>query len=73
MDYRSGTSDSVSRPVDKYSNKWLADVDGSYGTNNNGIFFFTPDGKYVEWTGTYLYSDIPFEIEDPIIKIKGEE
>ena len=48
-------------------NKWLPDVDGSYGTNDNGIFFFTPDGKYIEWTGIYLYSDIPFEISSPII------
>ena len=53
-----------------YTNKWLADVDGSYGENDNGIFFFTVDGKYVEWTGTYLYSDIPFEIENPILQVK---
>ena len=53
------------------ANDWLADVDGSYGENDNGIFFFTPDGKYVEWTGTYLYSDIPFEIDDPVVKIGG--
>ena len=52
------------------SAKWLADVDGSYGENDNGIFFFTPDGKYVEWTGTYLYSDIPFEIDDPVIRVE---
>ena len=52
--------------------EWLADVDGSYGENDNGIFFFTPDGKYIEWTGTYLYSDIPFVVENPIITIKGE-
>lgn len=51
------------------TNNWIADVDGSYGENDNGIFFFTPDGKYVEWTGTYLYSDIPFEVEDPVVKI----
>lgn len=50
-------------------NEWLPDVDGSYGSNDNGIFFFTTDGKYVEWTGTYLYSDIPFEIDDPIVKV----
>lgn len=50
-------------------NKWLADVDGSYGENDNGIFFFTPDGKYIEWTGEYLYSDIPFEIDNPILKV----
>lgn len=50
-------------------NEWLADVDGSYGTNDNGIFFFTPDGKYIEWTGIYLYSDIPFKVDDPVVKI----
>lgn len=49
-------------------NKWLADVDGSYGENDSGIFFFTPDGKYVEWTGEYLYSDIPFTIENPVVQ-----
>ena len=32
------------------ANDWLADVDGSYGENDDGIFFFTPDGKYIEWT-----------------------
>lgn len=51
-------------------NEWLPDVDGSYGTNDNGIFFFTPNGNYIEWTGTYLYSDIPFHIEEPTISIK---
>ena len=57
-------------PVNRYSNKWLADVDGSYGENDSGIFFFTPDGKYIEWTGTYLYSDIPFEVDAPIVQVK---
>lgn len=50
-------------------NNWLADVDGSYGSNDSGIFFFTPDGKYVEWTGDYLYSDIPFEISAPVLTV----
>ena len=48
-------------------NAWLADVDGSYGENDNGIFFFTPDGKYVEWTGEYMYSDIPFTVDNPVV------
>ena len=66
--YRSGNT-AATYSVDDYSNKWLADVDGSYGENDTGIFFFTPDGKYIEWTGTYLYSDIPFEVSDPIVKV----
>ena len=52
-----------------YINNWLADVDGSFGENDNGIFFFTTDGKYIEWTGTYLYSDIPFIVDEPILKV----
>lgn len=52
-------------------NKWLADVDGSYGQNDSGIFFFTPDGKYIEWSGDYLYSDIPFVIESPVLNVDG--
>lgn len=53
------------------ANDWLPDVDGSYGENDNGIFFFTTDGKYVEWTGTYLYSDIPFNVKDTVLS-EGE-
>lgn len=48
----------------------LSDVDGSYGENDSGIFFFTVDGNYVEWTGEYLYSDIPIEIDNPIVSYK---
>lgn len=66
--YRSN-SDSSTPNVYDYSNKWIADVDGSYGENDAGIFFFTPDGKYIEWTGTYLYSDIPFIVDDPVLKV----
>ena len=52
-----------------FENNWLADVDGSYGQNDSGIFFFTPDGKYIEYTGTYLYSDIPMIVDNPVIKV----
>lgn len=49
-------------------NHWLADVDGSYGENDAGIFFFDTEGHYWEWTGTYLYSDVYMTIEDPIVR-----
>lgn len=52
-------------------NSWLADVDGSYGENDSGIFFFTADGNYMEWTGPYLYTDIPFVVNDPILRVEG--
>lgn len=36
------------------------DIDGAYGENADGIFFFTADtGAYVEWKGDYMVSDQP--------------
>lgn len=68
--YTGGNESGDKSVIEKYSNKWLPDVDGSYGENDKGIFFFTPDGKYIEWTGTYLYSDIPFEVKDVVVTYK---
>ena len=50
----------------------IAGIDGCYGENVSGIFFFTTDGKYIEWTGDFLYSDIPFTVDEPILKVEGE-
>lgn len=34
------------------------DIDGAYGKNADGIFFFTADtDAYVEWMGSYFWSD----------------
>jgi hypothetical protein len=34
------------------------DLDGAYGDNAEGIFFFTADtDTYVEWAGDYLFTD----------------
>lgn len=65
-DFKSMNGENTTNVYD-YSNKWLPDIDGSYGENDNGIFFFTTDGKYVEWTGTYIYSDIPFNVEATVL------
>jgi len=36
-------------------NKWLPDVDGTYGSNGGGVFWFTPDGEMHEWGGTDVF------------------
>lgn len=51
-------------------NDWLADTDGTFGDNPAGIFFFDENGYYHEWTGVYWYSDMPFFIEDPVVKVE---
>ena len=39
--------------------------DGSYGENPDGIFFWTTDGIYKEWTGDYLYSKERMDLQQP--------
>jgi hypothetical protein len=34
-------------------------MDGSYGTNGNAIFWFTTEGHYMEWNGLYVVSEEP--------------
>lgn len=41
-------------------------LDGSYGTNGDGVFFFTTDGSYVEWNGEYVVSQRPLNIQTPV-------
>ena len=50
-------------------------LDGSYGTNGNAIFFFTTEGAYVEWPGEYLLSDQPLKLVTPpeLIYVKQVE
>jgi hypothetical protein len=46
------------------------DFDGSYGSNPNGIFYFTPQGEYKEWNGLYYLSDRPQNITvQPLVTI----
>lgn len=48
-------------------------MDGSYGTNGDAVFFFTTDGRYVEWNGQYLISDYQLPNIQPIKFTKSVE
>ena len=58
-----------------YHDKEVMDIDGTYGTLNYGIRFFTAEGTAVEWGGmgaTYLYSDAPLPINVPKLNAVAE-
>lgn len=42
------------------------DIDGSYGQNIDGVYFFTTEGAYVEWRGEYVYTSEPLKITQPV-------
>ena len=57
-------------PVGTYTQNVIEspDFDGTYGENPHGVFWFTEDGTYMEWNGTYFISDRPTRLtQDPIM------
>lgn len=48
------------------------DLDGSYGSNGDAIFFFTTEDVYIEWNGKYFLSDRPLKLASAPILIYEE-
>jgi len=44
--------------------------DGSYGSNEPGVFFFTTNGVLVETSMNYIYSDSPLPVNAPKLNPK---
>lgn len=47
----------------QYCNEALGDGpsdEGTYGSSDPYVYFWTTDGQYIQWNGAYLYSDKPF-------------
>ncbi len=49
------------------------DLDGSYGSNGDAIFFFTSDDVYVEWNGQYMLSDRALRLTQEPLLIATED
>ena len=45
--------------------------EGTWGSSDPYIYFWTTDGQYVQWNGKYMYSDKPFRTTIQPLVIKG--
>ena len=43
--------------------------DGSYGTNGDGVFGFTPEDIYIETNMKYITSTVPLHFSNPVTKL----
>lgn len=48
--------------------------EGTYGSSNPYIYFWTTSGQYIQWSGKYLWSDKPFRtsIKPLVVDIQGK-
>lgn len=57
--YRDGASHTLPSPAE----------DGSYGTNGDGIFGFTPEDIYIETNMKYITSTVPLSFQKPVNRL----
>lgn len=42
--------------------------EGTYGSSDPYIYFWTTNGQYIQWSGSYLYSDKPLRVKiEPLV------
>lgn len=41
------------------------ELDGTYGSSDPYIYFWTTDGSYVQWNGEYMLADQPLQLSTP--------
>ena len=56
------------RPFNSSTTIEQPNTDGTYGDRTPSVFFFTVDGRYIEYEGNYHLSDHP-EIVDPVTRM----
>lgn len=47
--------------------------EGTYGSSDPYIYFWTAEGSYMQWNGKYLYSDKPFRVKVEPLVIASEK
>lgn len=47
--------------------------EGTQGSSSPYIYFWTPAGQYIQWSGLYLYSDQPFRLDEEAVVVKIQQ
>jgi len=45
----------------------LMQIDGTYGSSDPYVFWFSPEGVYRQWNGKYLTSSVPVKLKEPVM------
>lgn len=69
----SSGSKRLTQPYRRYTDTYGSDIaaapsdEGTWGSSNEYIFFWTTNDQYIQWNGKYLYSDKPFRLtQEPL-------
>ena len=48
-------------------------LDGTYGSSDQYIYFWTTDGTYIQWNGEYMLADKPLKLMTPPLIVREIE
>ncbi len=55
---------------EKYATNEIMGADGTYGSSDSYVFWFTPEGQYFQWGGAYVLSNAPLKVDKPIFNVR---
>ena len=45
-------------------------ADGTFGSSDEYVYWFDPDGNYYQWGGNYFLTSVPIPIENTVLNIR---
>ncbi len=54
---------------EQFSTDEIMGADGTYGSSDPYVYWFTPEGQYLQWNGKYILSSIPLKFDKPILNV----
>ena len=53
-----------------YTTLEIMGADGTFGSSDPYIYWFTPEGQYLQWNGDYVVSNVPLKLEKAIFNVR---
>ena len=55
---------------ERYTSNELMGADGTFGSSDPYVYWFTPEGQYLQWNGEYVVSNVPLKLERAVFNIR---
>ena len=48
----------------------LMQADGTFGSSDNYVYWFDPEGNYYQWNGPYFVSTVPIKLKTAVLSVR---
>ena len=62
--------DCIALNGNRYCTDEIMSADGTYGSSDPYVYWFTPEGQYFQWNGDYIVSSVPIKVDRPTFHVR---